>query len=61
MEFTKDELKIIRSALTDSIMMLKMEREDLETSTDSIEIALENHENAVWRLIEKISTRLGGI
>lgn len=61
MDFTNKELMTIRAALTDSLVVLNMEKEDMEDMADSIEIAIKNYEEYVWDLIEKISIRLGGI
>lgn len=61
MEFTNKELKVIRSALTDSLIVLQMEQDDLNEPIDSLILALANYEEEVWALIEKISIRLGGI
>jgi len=61
MDFTNKELKIIRAALTDSLVVINMEKEDMEDMASSIEVAITNYEEEVWTLIEKISTCLGGI
>lgn len=61
MELTNKELRIIRSALTDTLDVLGLEKEDMDNVAESLEVAVKIYEEDILALIEKISIRLGGI
>lgn len=64
MDFTNRELRIIRSALTDSLELIDMGVDDLkenDAESETILLATKLHEETMLALIEKISDALEAI